>query len=73
MVHSDLKLENIVLTSEFRGSLIDFGLSSKNLHALSTVVGTEKYLSPEMREKFELEKLPQKNGINLRTRAIDGI
>jgi serine/threonine protein kinase len=45
--HRDLKFENILIDEDLKIKLIDFGLSAKTDHLLSTYCGTTPYMLPE--------------------------
>jgi serine/threonine protein kinase len=49
LAHLDLKPDNIVLTDDYRLSLIDFGHTNLVSTDLYTVVGTDQYMAPEVR------------------------
>ena len=47
--HGDLKLENIVLDSQFNMKLIDFGMATqKDISSQTGVRGTLQYMAPEI-------------------------
>ena len=49
--HGDLKLENIVLDSQFNMKLIDFGMATqKNISSQEGIRGTPQYMAPEILE-----------------------
>jgi serine/threonine protein kinase len=50
IAHRDLKLENIVLDSNFDLKICDFGLASKYVSGqkLDELVGTDTYMSPQI-------------------------
>lgn len=57
LVHRDLKLENILLTSEFAVKLTDFGFSKKtrgnsSSKLLSSHRGTITYMAPEVKAGY---------------------
>ena len=54
IAHRDIKLENIMLTSDFEIKIVDFGLSGQMMGQtgqgfMNTCVGTLQYLAPEVR------------------------
>lgn len=48
MVHRDIKPENILITSNFRPKLADFGTSAKSKEIKNTFCGTYEYMAPEI-------------------------
>ena len=50
VAHLDLKLENILLTDDFRVKLCDFGFSQPTKHNCSKNLGTDGYKAPEIRK-----------------------
>lgn len=50
VVHSDIKPDNILIDSDGRAVLTDFGIS-KHLGESTTVPGTPEYMAPELHRK----------------------
>ena len=48
LVHLDLKPDNVVMMDDFCLGLIDFGHSNSIHGQLRNVVGTDKYMAPEV-------------------------
>lgn len=48
IVHRDIKLDNIMLDSEFNVKLVDFGFATNQHGNLSTFQGTPNYASPQI-------------------------
>ncbi len=46
--HLDIKLENILIGSDFKLRLCDFGFSRKIGIPLSGICGSERYMAPEI-------------------------
>lgn len=58
--HLDIKLENIVVDSDYSLKLIDFAYSTDRSDNVCEVLGTERYFAPELAEIYyakELRKL----------------
>jgi serine/threonine protein kinase len=51
IIYRDIKSENILVTSDGHIKLIDFGLALKSEEQVKGLVGTSKYLSPEVIKK----------------------
>ena len=47
--HLDLKLDNVVIKSDFKLALIDFAHASCSNEMINRRTGTDKYLAPEVR------------------------
>jgi len=56
MAHLDLKLENIMLCSDYNPGIIDFGLSQRAATRLTTRVGTPEYETPESKSVHRLPR-----------------
>ena len=55
VAHLDLKLENILLTNDFRVKLCDFGFSQPTKHNCFKDLGTDGYKAPEIRKLSSAE------------------
>jgi calcium/calmodulin-dependent protein kinase I len=50
VAHLDLKLENILLTNDFRVKLCDFGFSQSTKYNCFKNLGTDGYKAPEIQK-----------------------
>ena len=48
VAHRDIKPENLLISTDFRVKLADFGLACKVLGKLHRVCGTPTYVAPEI-------------------------
>ena len=60
IIHADLKLDNVVVTSENKPLIIDFDLAVEN-GDVDNVRGTRSYMSPEIIKSFKIRKNPTYN------------
>src|SRR5438132_13874631 len=49
LAHLDIKMENIIITDDYRLAFIDFGHSNAKNSVGTNVVGTKQYMAPEIR------------------------
>lgn len=64
IIHADLKLQNIVISSDFEPRIIDFDLAVP-INELDTIRGTPKFMAPEIVKKWH------KRGLVVYREAID--
>jgi len=62
LAHRDLKLENIAVGKDFHLKILDFGFSKITKSLLTTYIGTEAYMPPEIIEYKNSKDCPPYNG-----------